>query len=250
MNELLKKSATEQSKALKNKEISAVELTNAAFERIDNLEGKLGAFNSLTKETALETAKKVDEKIAKGEELPLLAGIREDIKKNPADLNLRMQESEKTKVLNNLLAMKRNWAVTGATTIPLIFRAQWNTAKQSLNQAKTKAQALANTGSTETYQQAYNKAQREYNAAKKKVAAMERNKSKYTATQYETATQNLKAAKDAYSKLGGDVSGKVAKAAATARKTRIKEENKAIKAQEDLNNRLKALQQKNIPICR
>ena len=36
MNELLKKSATEQSKALKNKEISAVELTNAAFERINN----------------------------------------------------------------------------------------------------------------------------------------------------------------------------------------------------------------------
>ena len=174
-----------------------------------------------------------------------IAGLREDIKKNPADLNLRMQESEKTKVLNNLLAMKRNWAVTGATTIPLIFRAQWNTAKQSLNQAKKRAQALTNTGSTETYQQAYNKAQREYNAAKKKVAAMERNKSKYTATQYETATQDLKAAKDAYSKLGGDVSGKVAKAAATARKTRIKEGNKAIKVQEDLNNRLKALQQKN-----
>ena len=174
-----------------------------------------------------------------------IAGLREDIKKNPADLNLRMQESEKTKVLNNLLAMKRNWAVTGATTIPLIFRAQWNTAKQSLNQAKKRAQALANTGSTETYQQAYNKAQREYNAAKKKVAAMERNKSKYTASQYETATQNLKAAKDAYSKLGGDVSGRAAKAAVTARKTRIKEENKAIKAQEDLNNRLNALQQKN-----
>lgn len=174
-----------------------------------------------------------------------IAGLREDIKKNPADLNLRMQESEKTKVLNNLLAMKRNWAVTGATTIPLVFRAQWNTAKQSLNQAKKRAQALANTGSTETYQQAYNKAQREYNAAKKKVAAMERNKSKYTAAQYETATQNLKAAKDAYSKLGGNVSGSSARASVTARKTGIKEENKTIKAQEDLNNRLKALQQKN-----
>lgn len=74
---------------------------------------------------------------------------------------------------------------------------------------------------------------------------MERNKSKYTASQYETATQNLKAAKDAYSKLGGDVSGRAARAAVTARKTRIKEENKTIKAQEDLNNRLKTLQQKN-----
>lgn len=174
-----------------------------------------------------------------------IAGLREDIKNNPADLNLRMQESEKTKVLNNLLAMKRNWAVTGATTIPLVFRAQWNTAKQSLNQAKKRAQALANNGSTETYQQAYNRTQREYNAAKRRVAAMERNKSKYTAAQYETATQNLKAAKDAYSKLGGDVSGRAARAAVTARKTRIKEENKTIKAQEDLNNRLKTLQQKN-----
>lgn len=174
-----------------------------------------------------------------------IAGLREDIKKNPADLNLRMQESEKTKVLDNLLAMKRNWAVTGATTIPLIFRAQWNTAKQSLNQAKTKAQALVNAGSTETYQQSYNKAQRKYYAAQKKVAAMEKNKSKYTTAQYETAIQDLKAAKDAYSKLGGDVSGNAAKAAATARKTRIKEVNQAIKVQEDLNNRLKALQQKN-----
>lgn len=174
-----------------------------------------------------------------------IAGLREDIKNNPADLNLRMQESEKTKVLNNLLTMKRNWAVTGATTIPLIFKAQWNTAKQSLNQAKKRAQALANNGSTETYQQAYNRTQREYNAAKRRVAAMERNKSKYTAAQYETATQNLKAAKDAYSKLGGNVSGRAARAAVTARKTRIKEENKAIKAQEDLSNRLKTLQQKN-----
>lgn len=174
-----------------------------------------------------------------------IAGLREDIKKNPADLNLRMQESEKTKVLNNLLAMKRNWVATGATTIPLIFRAQWNTAKQSLNRAKKRAQALANTGSTETYQQAYNRAQRKYYAAKEKVDAMERNKIKYTVTQYETATQDLKAAKDAYTKLGGDVSGRVAKTAETARKTRIKEENKTIKAQEDLNNRLKALQQKN-----
>lgn len=174
-----------------------------------------------------------------------IAGLREDIKNNPADLNLRMQESEKTKVLNNLLTMKRNWAVTGATTIPLIFKAQWNTAKQSLNQAKKRAQALADNGSTETYQQAYNRTQREYNAAKRRVAAMERNKSKYTAAQYETATQNLKAAKDAYSKLGGDVSGRAAKTVATAHKNRIKEENKTIKAQEDLNNRLKTLQQKN-----
>lgn len=102
MNELLKKSATEQSKALKNKEISAVELANAAFERIDDLEGKLGAFNSLTKETALETAKKVDEKIAKGEELPLLAGIPLALKDN---MNLvGSKTTASSKILENFVS--------------------------------------------------------------------------------------------------------------------------------------------------
>ena len=102
MNELLKKSATEQSKALKNKEISAVELTNAAFSRIDELDGKLGAFNSLTKETALETAKKVDEKISRGEELPLLAGIPLALKDN---MNLAgSRTTASSKILENFVS--------------------------------------------------------------------------------------------------------------------------------------------------
>ena len=102
MNELLKKSATEQSRALKNKEISAVELTNAAFERINAVEEKLGAFNSLTKETALETAKKVDEKIAKGEELPLLAGIPLALKDNMNLIGSKTTAS--SKILENFVS--------------------------------------------------------------------------------------------------------------------------------------------------
>lgn len=82
MKEILKKSATEQRKLLLNKEISAVELTQASFERIDEVEDKIQAFNCLTNEVALETAKKVDEKIAKGEDLPLLAGIPLALKDN------------------------------------------------------------------------------------------------------------------------------------------------------------------------
>lgn len=102
MNELLRKSATEQSRALKNKEISAVELTTAAFERINAVEEKLGAFNSLTKETALETAKKVDEKIAKGEELPLLAGIPLALKDN---MNLvGSKTTASSKILENFVS--------------------------------------------------------------------------------------------------------------------------------------------------
>ena len=102
MNELLRKTATEQSLALKNKEISAVELANAAFERIDELEDKLGCFNSLTKETALETAKKVDEKIAKGEELPLLAGIPLALKDNMNLIGSKTTAS--SKILENFVS--------------------------------------------------------------------------------------------------------------------------------------------------
>ncbi len=102
MNELLRKSATEQSKALRNKEVSAVELTNAAFERINALESKLGAFNSLTKDTAIETAKKVDEKIAKGEDLPLLAGIPLALKDNMNLIGSRTTAS--SKILENFVS--------------------------------------------------------------------------------------------------------------------------------------------------
>ena len=102
MNELLKKSATEQSKALKNKEVSAVELTTAALNRIKELDEKLGAFNSLTENTALETAKKVDEKIAKGEELPLLAGIPLALKDN---MNLvGSKTTASSKILENFVS--------------------------------------------------------------------------------------------------------------------------------------------------
>ena len=102
MNELLKKTAAEQSKALKNKEISAVELTQAAFERIDELDEKLGTFNSLTKETALDTAKKVDEKIARGEELPLLAGIPLALKDNMNLIGSKTTAS--SKILENFVS--------------------------------------------------------------------------------------------------------------------------------------------------
>ena len=102
MNELLKKSASEQRKALLNKEISAVELVNATYERIDEVEDKVKAFNSLTKDTALGTAKQVDEKIAKGEELPLLDGIPLVLKDN---MNLvGSKTTASSKILENFVS--------------------------------------------------------------------------------------------------------------------------------------------------
>ena len=102
MNELLKKSATEQSKAIKNKEVSAVELTQASLNRINELDEKLGCFNSLTADTALETAKKVDELVARGEELPLLAGVPLALKDNMNLIGSRTTAS--SKILENFVS--------------------------------------------------------------------------------------------------------------------------------------------------
>ena len=102
MLDLLKKSAMEQFSAIKNKEISAVELTKASLERIKSIDEKLGAFNSLTEETALGTAKKVDEKIARGEDLPLLAGVPLALKDN---MNLvGSKTTASSKILENFVS--------------------------------------------------------------------------------------------------------------------------------------------------
>ena len=82
MQEILKKSAIEQSNAILNKEISATELVKATLERINSIDEKLGAYNSITSDIALNTAKQVDEKIAKGDKLPLLAGVQLALKDN------------------------------------------------------------------------------------------------------------------------------------------------------------------------
>lgn len=102
MQEILKRSAMEQFNAIKNKEVSAVELTKASFDRINDVDEKLGAFNSLTENTALETAQKVDEKVAKGEELPLLAGVPLALKDN---MNLvGSKTTASSKILENFVS--------------------------------------------------------------------------------------------------------------------------------------------------
>lgn len=67
---------------IKSKQRSAVEITTAYLQRIEKLEPKLKSFLCLTPDLALETAKRVDEKVAKGEEIGLLAGIPVAIKDN------------------------------------------------------------------------------------------------------------------------------------------------------------------------
>ena len=79
---LYEKTAHELHELLTNKKISALELTKDLFARIDEKENEIGAYLELTKTQALDAAKKVDEKISRGEKISPLEGIPCAIKDN------------------------------------------------------------------------------------------------------------------------------------------------------------------------
>lgn len=72
---------TSAKKALKEKKFSSKELTEAYLKRIDEVEGKVKAYVTVSKEEALKNAEEADKKIAAGEDAPLL-GIPLSIKDN------------------------------------------------------------------------------------------------------------------------------------------------------------------------
>jgi aspartyl-tRNA(Asn)/glutamyl-tRNA(Gln) amidotransferase subunit A len=76
------KTAVELGKALRSGEVSPKELVDKAYQRIEEVDSKLDAFLSLTKESAYRTAERVDEKIRNNEQLPPLAGIPMALKDN------------------------------------------------------------------------------------------------------------------------------------------------------------------------
>lgn len=68
--------------ALTSKKISSLELTQSFLKKIKDLEEKVHAFIHITEEEAISQAKSIDEIIAKGGELPPLAGVPIAIKDN------------------------------------------------------------------------------------------------------------------------------------------------------------------------
>lgn len=67
---------------LVNKEITSVELTQDVLSRIDEVEGDVEAYLTVTREEALAQAEAVDKKIAAGEKISFLEGIPGAIKDN------------------------------------------------------------------------------------------------------------------------------------------------------------------------
>ncbi len=82
MNDILKLTAIEISKKYQTKELSCSEVTKAFLDRISATNTELNSFVSISEKTALETAKIVDEKIAKSQRLALLEGVPIAIKDN------------------------------------------------------------------------------------------------------------------------------------------------------------------------
>ena len=80
--EIMFKTAIEAKRALETKQVSAKEILDAYYKRIEEVEPDIQALNSLTKELAYNTAKIVDEKIANNEDIPALAGVPLIIKDN------------------------------------------------------------------------------------------------------------------------------------------------------------------------
>jgi amidase len=84
MAELHDLTALEQAAAVRRREVSALELVEHCAERIARLDPQLGAFVTLTLDTARDQAGEADRAVAAGEELPPLHGVPTGIK----DLNL------------------------------------------------------------------------------------------------------------------------------------------------------------------
>ena len=100
--EILKLSAAEQHEAIVNKQIKAEEILDALYGHIEKENDEIGAFNSLTKEIAYETAKKVDGMVLNGEKLPTLAGVPLALKDN---INLKgSKTTASSKILENFVS--------------------------------------------------------------------------------------------------------------------------------------------------
>ena len=75
MTDLTRLSASALADALARREVSSVEVTSACLDRVAAVDGDVHAFLHVASESALETARGVDARRARGEALPTLAGV-------------------------------------------------------------------------------------------------------------------------------------------------------------------------------
>lgn len=98
---LTDKTAHELHLLLEKKEISSVELTRQHLNRIEQTDGKIKAFMTVTADKALEQARLADERRARGEKLGPLAGIPMALKDNMCTKGIKTTCS--SKILHNFI---------------------------------------------------------------------------------------------------------------------------------------------------
>ncbi len=89
-------------KELLNQETTAVRLAEGYFSSIEKRDGEIGAYLTLMKESALREAHEVDERIRRGEETDLLAGIPGAVKDNMCVAGVRTTAA--SKILDTYIA--------------------------------------------------------------------------------------------------------------------------------------------------
>jgi len=87
---------------LKKKELTSVELTELFLKNIKEKDGDIHAFLSLNEEETTQAAKKVDERISRGEPIEMLAGIPAAIKDNILIRGTKVTAA--SKILENYIA--------------------------------------------------------------------------------------------------------------------------------------------------
>ncbi|MDO8686935.1 MAG: Asp-tRNA(Asn)/Glu-tRNA(Gln) amidotransferase subunit GatA, partial [Candidatus Berkelbacteria bacterium] len=100
--ELINLSIVQAHEGLKKKEFSALELCQIYLKEIKEKDKKISAFLTLTEESALSQAKKVDGLISDGKEIPILAGVPCAVKDNILVEDVRCTAA--SKILENYIA--------------------------------------------------------------------------------------------------------------------------------------------------
>lgn len=87
--ELYSKTLSEIAKDIKDKKISIKEVLDSVYKRIEEVEPKIGAYITLTKEVAYKKAEELQKKLDNGEDIGVLGGVPIAIKDNICTKNVK-----------------------------------------------------------------------------------------------------------------------------------------------------------------
>lgn len=107
--QLIGRSIAELHSLIKAKETSCSEITEAHIDEIQKGDEEIGAFLSYTFDQARASASSWDERLSKGEAMPLLAGVPVAIKDNMCEVDTRTTCG--SKILENFVSPYRAYAV-------------------------------------------------------------------------------------------------------------------------------------------